>query len=182
MVRFSGRGSIQTGRLRLLPPLLNTHTHTLISRLMPVPNLFEPKFWFSHKTIPFISYRIACNFRGVKISFNLKKKIFVSKNFVFRAAVEGGGARLGFSWVKNFVEVSSLTKITKFLPHENYTLYGTRSPIPNNMHMYNNLDVNFIVVEMPLAVGDPTGSHDPPSFWYKVAYVFGSTLIIGTMM
>ncbi len=48
----------------------------------------------------------------------------MSKNFVFRAAVEGGGARLGFSWVKNFVEVSSLTKITKFLPHENYTLYG----------------------------------------------------------
>ncbi len=27
-------------------------------------------------------YRIACNFRGVKISFILKKEIFVSKNFV----------------------------------------------------------------------------------------------------
>ncbi len=62
-------------------------------------------------------YRIACNFRGVKISFILKKEIFVSKNFV----LPGSGARLGFSWVKNFVEVSSLTK---FLPHENYTLYG----------------------------------------------------------
>ncbi len=71
-----------------------------------------------------IIYRIACNFRGVKISFILKKEIFGSKNFVFRAAVEGGGARLGFSWLKIFVEVSSLTKITKFLPHENYTLYG----------------------------------------------------------
>ncbi len=75
-----------------------------------------------------LGYRIACNFRGVKISFILKKEIFVSKNFVFRAAVEGGGARLSFSWVKNFVEVSSLTKITKFLPHENYTLYGIDTP------------------------------------------------------
>ncbi len=71
------------------------------------------------------AYRIACNFRGVKISFILKKEIFVSKNFV----LPGSGARLGFSWVKNFVEVSSLTKITKFLPHENYTLYGTWNAI-----------------------------------------------------
>ncbi len=46
----------------------------------------------------------------------------MSKNFVLPGS--GRGARLGFSWVKNFVEVSSLTKITKFLPHENYTLYG----------------------------------------------------------
>ncbi len=81
-------------------------------------------------------YRIACNFRGVKISFILKKEIFVSKNVVFRAAVEGGGARLGFSWVKNFVEVSSLTKITKFLPHENYTLYGIQLQL---VQMYNVL-------------------------------------------
>ncbi len=80
--------------------------------------------WDLHAKSTYNNYRIACNFRGVKISFILKKEIFVSKNFVFRAAVEGGGARLGFSWVKNFVEVSSLTKITRFLPHENYTLYG----------------------------------------------------------
>ncbi len=70
-------------------------------------------------------YRIACNFRGVKISFILKKEIFVSKNFVLPGSGRGRRCPTRFSWVKNFVEVSSLTKITKFLPHENYTLYGT---------------------------------------------------------
>ncbi len=62
----------------------------------------------------------------------------MSKNFVFQAAVEGGGARLGFSWVKNFVEVSSLTKITKFLPHENYTLYGTRNAVASSPGRFLN--------------------------------------------
>ncbi len=95
------------------------HDAILNSRFMPNPR--KPRTFIPLK---YTRYRIACNFRGVKISFILKKEIFVSKNFVFRAAVEGGGARLGFSWVKKFVEVSSLTKITKFLPHENYTLYG----------------------------------------------------------
>ncbi len=34
-------------------------------------------------------YRIACNFRGVKISFILKKEIFVSKNFVLPGSGRG---------------------------------------------------------------------------------------------
>ncbi len=36
-----------------------------------------------------IEYRIACNFRGVKISFILKKEIFVSKNFVLPGSGRG---------------------------------------------------------------------------------------------
>ncbi len=35
------------------------------------------------------AYRIACNFRGVKISFILKKEIFVSKNFVLPGSGRG---------------------------------------------------------------------------------------------
>ncbi len=35
------------------------------------------------------TYRIACNFRGVKISFILKKEIFVSKNFVLPGSGRG---------------------------------------------------------------------------------------------
>ncbi len=36
-----------------------------------------------------VIYRIACNFRGVKISFILKKEIFVSKNFVLPGSGRG---------------------------------------------------------------------------------------------
>ncbi len=62
--------------MRLFSPATNKKKSDCLDEI----NLYESELFY---------YRIACNFRGVKILFILKKEIFVSKNFVLPGSGRG---------------------------------------------------------------------------------------------